>query len=258
MDNGTTGTPKLSGLGVLALCGWTMVFRVGDSVQVYWSDEGWVKGVIDKTSKEKGLHVLYEDGDKEWISNDDLDQEGDQLIRHTKGERRKKVKTKKRKAGKANHACDIDGCTYVAKKADHFRKHQVLVHGVDVVFFPCNQDGCDYRSTIVSSVRRHLAGVHDIGVKWHECDHKGCDYKAKQAGHWRQHQAHVHGFDVVFYPCNQDGCDYKATIPGSVTRHRAYVHDIGVKWHECDQKDCSYKAKQPGDLRRHQSRVHRL
>ena len=41
-----------------------MVFRVGDSGQVYWEDEGWFKCTIDKTSKEKGLHVLYEDGDQ--------------------------------------------------------------------------------------------------------------------------------------------------------------------------------------------------
>ena len=101
-----------------------MVFRVGDSVEIFWEDEGWVKCTIDKMSKEKGLHVLYEDGDKEWISNDDLsatdhilEQEGDQLLRQTKEERREEVNTKKREGVESTHACEIDCCTYVATRA---------------------------------------------------------------------------------------------------------------------------------------------
>ena len=187
-----------------------MVFRVGDSVEIYWEDEGWVKCTIDKTSKEKGLHVLYEDGDKEWVSNDDLEQEGDQLLRHTKEEDRREGKTKKRKGGESTHACEIDGCTYVAQHAGNLRRHQASVHGVDVVFYPCQQDGCDFKTKTAGDLKQHLASIHDIGVKWHECDKKGCTYVAKHASHLRRHQALVHGVDVVFFPCNQDGCDYKA------------------------------------------------
>ena len=54
-----------------------MVFEEGESVEVFWDEEeGWFKGTIDKIRKDKGLHVLYEDGNEEWISWAELDQEG--------------------------------------------------------------------------------------------------------------------------------------------------------------------------------------
>ena len=201
-----------------------MVFRVGDSVEVYWAEEDeWFEGTIDKIEKKKGLHVVYEGRDDEWISLDELDEQGDKLMRPAK-EERGEAKKKKTKAGDAVLACKIDGCSYATKQAGNLRRHQANIHGVDVVFYPCNQ--------------------------------KGCDFKAKKASHLRTHQASIHGVDVVYYPCNQEGCDYKAKEAKDLRKHQANIHDIGVKWHECDQKGCFYKAKHAGRLRQHQANIH--
>ena len=220
-----------------------MVVRVGDSVQVYWPDEGWVKCTIDKMSSNRGVHVLYEDGDKEWISNDDLDQEGDQLMRHTKEEeRREEAKTKKSKGGEATHACEIDGCSYVARRAGTLKRHQAAIHGVDVVFYPCNQEGCDYKSKEGGALTKHLANVHDIGVQWHECDQKGCSYKAKEVGTLRQHQAAIHDVDVVFFPCNQDA-KWSWTLGVAMTGKRwEEVSGGGSAWPLLFQAGCGMVA----------------
>ena len=186
---------------------------------------------------------------------DELDRRGEQLMRRAAKEGRGDVKAKNKVGVAATHACVIDGSTYTSKKrAGDLKKHEALIHGVDVVYYPCNQEGCEYKSRQGAHLVTHLAFIHDIGVKWHECDQKGCSYKAKQASNLRTHQAGIHGVDVVFYPCSQEGCDYKPKRVCSLKQHLAAIHDIGVKWHECDQKGCSYKAKQASNLRTHQAR----
>jgi hypothetical protein len=203
-----------------------MVFRVGDSVEVYWAEEEeWFEGTIDKIEKKKGLHVVYEGRDDEWISLDELDEQGDKLMRPAK-EERGDAKKKKNKTGTAVLACKIDGCSYTTHQGVTLRRHQASIHDVNVVFYPCNQ--------------------------------KGCSFKAKRVGTLRNHQAYVHGVDVVFYLCDQEGCDFKAKQGGNLKRHLATIHDIGVKWHKCDQKGCSYKTIEAGKLRRHQANVHGL
>ena len=64
-------------------------FKVGDLVEVYWPfEEEWYEGEVDNVRDDKGVHVQYEDGDKEWLEWNTIEEEGKQLIRQA-GERRK-------------------------------------------------------------------------------------------------------------------------------------------------------------------------
>ena len=127
-----------------------MEFRLGDIVEVCRdAEEDWCKGTINGVGKLKGLHVLYEDGDKGWVS-------WDRQVLQMRRSARKKMTTNK----STSNACDIDGCSYAANRADTLKRHQAL--------------------------------VHDFGVTWRECEEKGCSYKAKHASHLRHHLRNIH------------------------------------------------------------------
>ena len=92
--------------------------------------------------------------------------------------------------------------------------------------FLCGEEGCEYESKWKGTVKKHEAMVHDIDVTYYLCNVDGCEYKAKTAaGTLKRHKAMVHDTNVTYYCCNDDGCEYKAKQGSTLNRHKKRIHD---------------------------------
>ena len=177
--------------------------------------------------------------------------------------------------------CDIEGCTYIAKRKTHLKSHKANIHDIDVVWHYC--DHCTARFKRASNLKEHKQNKHDIDVVWNYCDictyrckqkgnlkkHKAllhnigrdayewrkcdlCDYRCIDKSRLKQHKANIHDIDVVWYNCNL--CTYKSKRMCDLRTHKLYKHDIGVVWHKCNM--CFYKCKRASDLKRHKANNH--
>jgi hypothetical protein len=133
-----------------------MAPRVGDRVEVFWRGENeWFPGVVDKISEAKGVHVMYEDGEEEWIMWTELDKLGEKLMR-------RHAMTKKRNFSDCLQSFYEGSCSYNVKKASDLHHRRSGVPGFDSVYCACSQRGCYYIAKGTRNLRRHLANVHNV------------------------------------------------------------------------------------------------
>ena len=87
--------------------------------------------------------------------------------------------------------CDVEDCTYRAKRLDHLRTHKLMIHTTDAIYFNCAVEGCDYKAKQKGNLNRHSVKRHGLEMSF-DCEAEGCDFKAANGIALKAHRKFVH------------------------------------------------------------------